>query len=156
MEQIMDKSAKTFGFNLLRLRKKKGIRSQEALAKLIGVSRQVIKAAEEGRSVPQAVNRGQIAEALDVDEAEFWRDPSEFDPQNARTEKVQAAVKSVLEAAGYRIEDLPELFGFSAQRKSRAPKVDRAEEEAIRKDKAMVAEYEASQKAAKKKRRPAG
>jgi transcriptional regulator with XRE-family HTH domain len=144
-------SPKTYGFNLLRLRKKKGIKSQGKLAELIGCSRKVIRTAEEGTSIPQEANRIKIAEVLKVDESEFWRDPEEFDPKHERAEKVRTAVKSVLEAAGYRIEDLPELFGFSEKSKPRAKKGDAEETEARRKDKAMLDEYLA-EKAQKKKK----
>lgn len=119
----IDKSAETFGFNLKRLRKKKGFKSQEKLADAIGLSRVVIKAAEEGRSIPQATNRIKIAEALGANEEEFWRDPSEFSPNNQRADKVVSAIKSLLEAAGYQLQDIPELLSLPIkQAKSHIPK----------------------------------
>jgi len=120
----MPKSPETYGFNLFRLRKKKGIKSQDALAEMIGVSRQVVKTAELGRSIPHASNQTKIAEALQEDEAEFWRDPAEFNPGNQRAEKVVAAIRSVLDLSGYQLQDIPDLLGLTDENltKSRIPK----------------------------------
>jgi transcriptional regulator with XRE-family HTH domain len=147
-----DNSAKTYGFNLLRLRKKAGFKSQEKLADLVKVSRGVIKVAEEGRSIPQAVNRAKIAEVLGVDESEFWRDPAEFDPKHEKADKVRAAVKSVLEASGYRVEDLPELFGYPQTAPKTRAKKSSGDDPEVKKDKALIDEYLAK----KKKQRSVG
>ena len=74
----MPNLTESLSFNLKRLRKEKGIKTQEQLAELSGVLLNNIKRAEAGYLIPETKNLEKLAKALDVDETELFLDPSVF------------------------------------------------------------------------------
>lgn len=72
MEQILAE-------NLLRLRKARGFRTQEAFAQAAEIPFRTYQDAERGKSWPQKRTLEAIAAALGVEERELFRDPSAGD-----------------------------------------------------------------------------
>jgi transcriptional regulator with XRE-family HTH domain len=72
----MSKALDSLAFNVKRLRKEKGHKTQTDFADSTGIGIQVIKDAEAGYGIPRAENLDKIAKALGVEETELFTDPS--------------------------------------------------------------------------------
>jgi transcriptional regulator with XRE-family HTH domain len=103
----MAKLPELFSQNLVRIRLEKGFKTQESLAKHIGLSVNVIKHAEAEYGLPSHKNISKLAAGLGVEESQFFSDSSKTVSSSIEyLAKILAEKERALEEVRARLEAL--------------------------------------------------